>query len=195
MACINKLSGDIQFSCDDKPKKGIANSKAVIINYEDVDFGASTVSGATISNLALKSGATGYQLSWYKELGSATGEAVIDPEQIDGFGHSFMGRLSTTSANNAERARELKAGKFVVVYESKYQGATQGDAFKVLGFENGLELAELTTSTVENSGSILFTLSTLDDEFESFPYQVLLDVDYTTTKADFDALFAVVAAA
>jgi len=99
MACIDKLSGDIEFNCDDKPKRGIKGGKAVIINYEDVDFGASTVSGATVSNLALKSGATGYQLSWYKELGSASVEYTPNAEDFDGFTHSFLARLTTTSVS------------------------------------------------------------------------------------------------
>lgn len=190
MACINKLSGDILFDCNDTPKKGIAGSRAVLVNYEDVDFGATTTSGATTSNFVLKAGATGYKLEWYKELASAGGTYTPNAEEIDGFAHSFLGRLTTSSANNAERARELKEGRFVVIYESKYQGVGQKEAYKILGLESGLELSEMNTSTNENSGSILFTLSTKESDYEQYPFGVLLNVDYATTSADVEALFA-----
>lgn len=193
MACIDKLSGDIEFNCDDKPKRGIKSGKAVIINYEDIDFGASTVSGATVSNLALKSGASGYQLSWYKELGSASVEYTPNAEDFDGFTHSFLARLTTTSASNSERANELKAGRFVVVFESNYQGVDQAEAFKVLGWEAGLELSEMTMNTNENSSSILFTISTSENSYEDYPYSIFLETDYQTSKTSFDALFASVA--
>lgn len=192
MACINKLSGDILFNCDDKPKKGIAGSTAVLINYDDIDFGASTQTGATITNLALKAGTTGYKLEWYKELASASGQYTPNDEEIDGFGHSFLGRLTTTSAGNAEKARELSAGRFVIAYESKYQGVSQLEAFKVLGWEASLELSEMTTSTEENSGSILFTLTTKEGEYEDYPYSILLNTDYATTASDLEALFSAV---
>jgi len=192
MSCIDKLSGDITFNCDDKPKRGI-KGKAVIVNYEDIDFGASTVSGATVSNLALKSGATGYQLSWYKELGSANIEYTPNSEDFDGFTHSFLARLTTTSASNSERANELKAGRFVVVFESNYQGVDQAESFKILGWEAGLELSEMTMNTNENSSSILFTISTSENSYEDYPYSIFLETDYATSKTSFDALFASVA--
>lgn len=192
MACINKLSGDVPFNCDDKPKRGLAGGRAVIINYDDIDFGSTTVTGATISNLALKSGATGYKLEWYKELASAGAEYTPNAEDIDGFSQSFLARLATTSATSAERAKELKAGRFVVVYESKYQGVDQAEAFKVLGFEAGLELSEMTTNTNENSSSILFTLSTKEGSYEDFPYNIFLATDYATSLTEVEALFTAV---
>jgi len=192
MACINKLSGDIPFNCEDKPKRGLAGGRAVLINFEDIDFGASTSAGATITNLALKSGTTGYELEWYKELASASAEYVPNAEDIDGFTQSFLARLSTTSALSAEKAKELKGGRFVVAYESNYQGVDQAEAFKVLGWEAGLELSEMTTNTNETSSSILFTLSTKEGSYEDFPYNILLETDYAATVLSMIAKFAVV---
>jgi hypothetical protein len=192
MACINKLSGDISFNCDDKPKKGLAGQRAVIINFEDIDFGATTKNGATISNLTLKDGTTGYKLEWYKELASASGQFSPNEEDIDGFSHSFMGRMATSSLSNAEAAKELKEGRFVVVYESKYQGVNQDEAFKVLGIETGLQLSEMTTNTNENSGSILFTLSTKEGEYEEYPFNIFSEASYRTSKDTVDALFTAV---
>ena len=187
--CINKLSGNIEFNCDDKPKRGLAGGRAVLINFDDVDFGSTTSNGATITTLSLKEGATGYKLTWYKDLANAAVEYTPNTEDIDGFTQSFIGRLPVTSADNAERARELKEGRFIVVYESKYQGVDQQEAFKVLGYEEGLTLSEMTSNTGENSSSILFTLSTEEGSFENYPYNVLLETDYDTTASTVEAMF------
>lgn len=192
MSCLKKITADIAFDCNDKAKKGLKGSKAVIVNYDDIDLGATTVAGATVSNLALKSGAAGFSIGWYKDLGSTAVEYTPNDEVVDGFAHSFLCRLGTSSAANAEIASELKGGRFVIIVETNYQGVGQGDAFKVYGFENGLELSEMTGSSEENTGSLLFTLSTKEDFYEEYPFQILSETDYSVTKASFDSLFATI---
>lgn len=192
MACDLKITADILYDCIDTPKRNLDNGSAVLINWEDIDFAGSTVSGGTITDLVLKTGTTGYKLDWYKDLASATGTYAPDAEQIDGFIHNFLGRLPTTSAENAERANELKNGRFIVAYETKYKGVDSLDAFKVAGWETGLKLSEMVMNTAENSSSVLFTIATEDGDFEQYPYQIFLETDYATSKATFDALFVTV---
>jgi hypothetical protein len=190
MACTKKLTTDILFDCADKPKKGIDGGSAVIINYDDIDFSASTVNKAQITDLVLKSGTTGIKLEWYKELASSNSSFAPNTEDVDGFLHNFLARMGTTTNEHAERANELKNGRFIVVYESRYKGANSEDAFKVRGWENGMKLSELTENTLENSGSILFTLATEEGDSEPYPYNTFLETDYATSKATFDSLFA-----
>lgn len=192
MACVKKITTDILYDCADKPKKGIDGSKAVLINWEDIDFASSTINGAQITALVLKSGTTGYALEWFKDLASANSAFAPNTEDVDGFLHNFLARMGTTSNEHAERANELKNGRFIVVYESKYKGTSKEDAFKVRGWQNGMRLSEMTENTLENSGSILFTLATEEGDVEDYPYNTLLETDYDTTKASFDSLFAVV---
>ena len=187
--CDLLLTEDILFNCADKPIKGIDGSKAVIINFNDIDRASTVVNGATITDLVLKSGKTGFAVEWYKNLASGNSAFAPNAEDIDGFTHSFLARLSASSAVNAERAKELKEGLFILVYETKYKGVNNLDAFKVAGFKNGLVLTEMVTDTNANSGSSLFTLSTQEGNVEDFPFQVFLETDYDTTKATFDTLF------
>lgn len=189
MSCDTKVTTDIIFDCADRPKKGISGSRAVLINFDDIDRAASTQTGATITALVLKTGTIGYAVSWYKDLASASGEYVPNEEDLDGFKHSWIARLPNSSADNAERAAEIKGGRFVMVYETKYKGVDSLDAFKVSGWDEGLELESMTNNTDENSGSTPYTLATEADAYEGYPYNVLLNTDYATTLADFDALF------
>ena len=190
--CAPKLTEDILFDCADKPKRGLDGGRAVIINYDDIDRASSTTSGATISDLVLKSGTTGISAEWYKDLASVNSSFSPNTEDIDGFLHNFLCRIPNASADNAERSRELTQGRFVVVVETRYKGALNAEAFKVLGWESGLKLSEMTWNTLENSGAIPYTAATEDGDFESYPYNVFLETDYATSKATFDSLFATV---
>lgn len=191
MACNKKITDDILADCADAPKRGLDGEKAVIINFADIDRTASVQAGAIISTLALQSGLSGFGIEWLKEgLASANSSLSVQADNVDGFLQSFLARLSTTSAENAERANELKQGRFIVVVETRYKGASSAEAFKVYGWDNGLKLTELTNNTLENSGSTLFTVSTEEGDVEQYPYNIFLDTDYATSKAAFDALFA-----
>ena len=188
MACNKKITDNILFNCSDAPKKGLSGGKAVIINWDDIDRAGSTVSGSKITDLVTTS--TGFSIEWYKELASVASSYTPNTEDVDGFTHSFLARLSTTSAENAERANELKNGRFIVVVETEYKGTGSTEAYKVYGWDSGLELSEMTQGSNENSGSMLFTLATREATVERYPYNIFLETDYATSKATFDSLFA-----
>lgn len=192
MACITLFTEDVVFDCADAPKKGVDGGKAVLINWDDIDFDSSVVSGGSITSLVLKSGKTGLSMGWYKDLASANSAFAPSTEDVDGFTHNFLTRLPTTTLENAERANELKNGRFIIVYETKYKGVDKDDAFKVAGWDSGLRLSEMTYNTLENSSSMLFTLATEEGDVEKYPYMILIETDYDTTKSSFDSLFAVV---
>lgn len=189
MSCDKKVSDDLLFDCEDAPKKGLDGGSAVLINIDDVDLANSTVVGATITDLVLKAATTGYAVQWYKDLASGNSAFAPSTEDIDGFLHNFLTRLANSSAASAERANELKNGRFIMVYETKYKGVLQAEAFKVAGWENGMKLAEMIYNTAENSGAPLFTLTTEEGDVERYPYNIFLETDYATSKATFDALF------
>ena len=188
MACNKKLTDSILFDCADAPIKGLSGQKAVIINWDDVDRAGSTTDGSKITDLVTT--ASGISIEWYKELASTATSYAANAEDVDGFSHSFLSRLATTSADNAERANELKNGRFIVIVQTEYKGADNSEAFKVYGWDSGLELSEMTQGSNENSGSMLFTLASREGTVERYPYNIFIESDYATSKATFDALFA-----
>lgn len=188
--CINKLTQNISYDCSTSHRaKGGLETKAVILNTADIDLASLTQSGATVTNLSLKAGATGYEIGWVKQLGSVTSEASIN-DGLDTFTHAFACRVFGQGAADAERIKELLEGEFVLVVETKYKGSNNVDAFKIFGLENGLKMSEGSFTSLENDGSFLFTLSSVENFGESYPWKVYLESNYTTTKAKFDNLFA-----
>ncbi len=189
--CLQKLTANIVYdSCTPalRAKTGL-ETKAVLINRSDLDFTSITESGATVTNLSLKSGATGFSINWVKQLGN-TASAYRVNDGLDTYNHSFACRVFGQSAEDAERIKELGEGEFLVVVESKFKGIDQKDSFKIFGLENGLKKSEGAFSSIENDGSYVFTLSSVEGFGESYPYKLYLETNYTATKTKFDALFS-----
>jgi hypothetical protein len=189
MSCINKLTANIAYDCNVTNRaKGGLESKAVLINTVDIDLTALTQSGATITNLTLKAGATGYEIGWIKQLGSTGSEFSVN-DGLDSFNHSFACRVFGQGSADAERIKELSQGEFVVVVETKYKGTGNVDSYKVFGIENGLKMSEGSSTSLENDGSFLFTLASVEGYGESYPYKVYLEGTYAASKAKFEDLF------
>jgi hypothetical protein len=189
MACNSNLTSNVLFTCAEVGKLFLSDGFAVLINYDQVDWSATTNTNSLVNALVLESGNTGFKLEWYRNLASVSSQYNLDTENFDGFSHSFLGRLPNSSSANADIAAELKGGKFLVVVKTNYAGSGNTENFKVYGYEGGLELAEMTNSSAENGGATLFTLTTPEGVVEPYPYNVLLETDFTTTQASFDSLF------
>lgn len=191
MECIQKITDDLINDCTVNPILGLKSG--AIINYDDIDWAATTVEGATITELVLKSGATGFKISWLKRLGSNNNNFVASTDAREGFTHSFACQLAGYSAQNAERINELKNGKYLIVAESNFRGVDNKDAFKVFGLTAGLYLTEAVHSSNENSGAITYIVSTMEGDLEEYLFQVYATTGgYDVDKASFDSLFAAV---
>lgn len=187
MSCLKNLTANITYdSCTPANKaKGGLETTAVIINRSEIDFASATQTGATLTNISLDAGKTGFSIDWIKQLGVSASEIAIT-DSLDGFSHSFACRIFGTSAADAERMKELLEGEFVVIVETKFKGTNQESAFKVFGFENGLKVSEGSYTSNENDGSQLFTLASVEGYLESYPYLIWKETSYATTKTKFD---------
>ena len=190
--CINKLTANIAYDCTTANRaKGGLETKAVLINVADLDLTAITQSGATVTNLALKSGATGYEIGWIKQLANTASEFSVN-DGLDTFNHSFAARVFGQGADDAEIIKQLAEGELVVCVETKFKGTGNVDSYKLFGLENGLRMSEGSFTSLENDGSFLFTLSSVENFGESYPYKLYLEGTYAASKAKFDALFLAV---
>ena len=191
MDCINKLSGNIVYDCTPagRAKSGL-ETKAVFLNRADIDVASLTQSGATVSNMNLNSDATGYSISWIKQLSTASSEYVSNDSGLDTFSHKFAARVHGSTAQDAERIEELKNAEIVVVVESKFKGTNNTAAYKVFGLEQSLKMSSGTYSSAENDGSFVFELASQEGFGESYPYLIYNEGTYSATKAKVDNLFA-----
>lgn len=191
--CEEKLAADIIKDCDNKPKGGI-EVNVVLINFEDIDKGASTLDGTNdliITSLATKSGTTGYSLEGVKQVNGASFEFVPKEETFDKYKHVFSGVILTPSAANKKSiANVASGGRYVVVIEKRWKGADQEEAFEVLGWDSGLSITSMVWNTKEADGAIKFELASTDGYEEDEMTRNLLETDYDTTLTAFNAKFA-----
>ena len=191
--CDEKLTAAISKNCDEKPQAGI-EVNVVIINYDDIDFAASTFDGTDdllLTNLATDSGTQGYFIEGIKQTQGVSFELVKKEESFDGFKHKFEGVILEPSVENKQRLSELSAGgRFVVVVEKKWKGVDDEDAFEVLGWNAGMEIETVIWNSKEADGIIKFSLASVDGFEETKMTYNLLETDYATTKTAFDGFFA-----
>ena len=186
------LDADFVLSCDDKAQGGLEND-VLLINRSDVDYSAITYDASNktiVTNFQLKSGKTGYLLQGVKQVNSTAYELVKQEFSFDTFKHTFNGVVLTPSSANKEQAEKLASGgKYVVIVNRKYKGASNADAFEIYGLESGLELETMTYNSKENNGVISFALSSAEGEDETSLPKTLLETDYATTLTAFEAKF------
>lgn len=193
MACEGLLTTDILFDCDNAPKGGI-EVNVLLFNKEEIDISAVTIDAGNkllMTNFQLLSGNTGILLKGVKQVQGLSNELVKKETSIDAFKHIFSGVVLTPSVANRLQLQNLSEGASIVaIVELKWKGAGNAEAFIVGGYDSGLELNVLTWSTQENDGTIAFELSSVDGYEEPKQVMTLLETDYATTKAAFDAKFA-----
>ena len=193
--CTGKITANFVLDCDYLPIAGLTTN-AVLINFDDIDRTATTISGTNrllMTNLALKTGTTGYLFTGVKQTNAKAYALVPKDTNVDKYAHTFNGTVFNASVENKLQVANLSlGGKYVVVVEQLWKGADNEDAFEVLGYFTGLTLTEATNSSTENDNTILLKLNSSDGyEEPSLPHN-LLETDYDTTKTAYDNLFTAV---
>lgn len=193
MACEGLITADILFDCAN-PSVGGLETDVLLINVEDINIATTTTDSTNkikLTNLALKATKTAFLLQGVKQINGTSYELVKKEFGPDKFKHIFTGVILNPSAANKLQATHLsEGGKYVVVVEQKWKGASNADAFQVYGLKSGLELMTLTYNSKENDGTISFTLESSEGFEEPTVPMTLLETDYATTKTAFDAKFA-----
>jgi len=191
--CEDKLTAAITKDCDNKPVGGV-EVDACLINFDDIDKITSTLDVANdliITNLSTKTGTSGFKIEGVKQTNSVSFEMVKKEETFDMYKHVFAGViLAPTAANKKLLAQVASGGRYVVVVEKKFKGASGVDAFEVLGWGSGLVISTVIYNSKEADGVIKFELASEDGFEEPEMTRNNLETDYDTTKTAFDADYA-----
>ena len=187
--CTQKLTADLLIDCDNLPVGGL-EVNAWIFNKTDIDRSAVTFDASnkiSMTNFQLLSAKVGFKLEGIKQS-NAKNYALVPKENLpDKWLHQFNGIIfNPTAANKLQLNSLSEGGRYVVVVEQLWKGATDASAFEVLGYNVGLKLTESVNNSVENDNGITLVLaSEANYEETNVPY-TLLDIDYATTKAAYD---------
>lgn len=191
--CIPAIDGNLQFDCDNRDVQGL-EVNILLFNRADVDFGNSTIDGANsklITNFQLLSGKTGYVLQGIKLLNNYLAEVVVNAESLNRWRHNLSARIFNLDKDNRKQIDLIADGaNLIAIVERKWKGANNESAFVVLGWGTGMEIQQGQEASNENDGSFVFRVASDDGALEGEGAKLLLEGDYTTTKAAFDLAFA-----
>jgi hypothetical protein len=192
MACDGLLSADILFDCDNPPVGGI-EVNVLLVNSADIDRASVTFDPTNkikMTNFQLKAAKTGFVIQGVKQVQKANSELVVKETGVNKHKHTFTGiALNCSAANKLQLQNMSENGSLVAIVETKWKGEANADAFTVLGYSAGLEMATMTWGTAENDGSIMFTLASLANYEEPTLPLTLLETSYALTKTAFDNAF------
>jgi hypothetical protein len=187
-----KVLADQLMDCNSTIVKGIEQA-VLLINRCDIESYTLDITDTThkATAITLKSGSTGYLIQGVSGKSLFYGSHAINSndDAPDDFTHTVGLRMYNLTESNLIYIRSLGKGADVVAITlDKAQG---DDKYKVYGIENGLKVGEYAQNTNENRGAAIYTLTSKDPDFESYPPVVWLESDEATTDTKYGDKLAV----
>jgi hypothetical protein len=189
----NKISENIVYDCDNRPLVGI-EQRLVLINENDLDRIATTFDvtypKALITNIGLKVGKIGFEITGIKQIMNFTNSLVSDEASEDGVKHSITGiKINDPSEKIRNEINKYIGGsKVYAVLERKWKGEDNKYAFLFFGLHYGLSITELKDESV--GGAMQISLSTPGSMKEPNLPHIFRDVDYATSLTAFENKFS-----
>lgn len=146
--CDFKLAQDIAGYCENPQIAGLKNT-GYLINYDDIDWDTLTKNESNpniIETLMLQSGKRAYKVI---VPGNAPFTGTQTALATGTYRNKFTKTASIVVLNSGPDVSkniidQLANGKFVFIFENKYQGADKKNTFEVYGLEQGLSATEMT---------------------------------------------------
>lgn len=162
-----------------------------IINFEDIDRSASTVSGNVISGITLKEGKYGYK--YESARNSFEGNAPLNRgTYLNRFDHNLVLRVFSKTQDIKDELGKLANAKVVVIVENLDKSTPQ-TLFEVYGWDAGLEVTDYQSSTTDSDGVVAtVTLNSPDNAKESDIPKSFFLTSEATTRAALEALLPTV---
>lgn len=187
MDCGRIISGLVAGACGTMPIGGTA-TRAVIINYQDIDRDNSTetVKGI-IDTLVLKSQKKGFLFETVQNANEG-GASFERGTYFDTYTHNVTLRLFTKGNETKTWMESLKGSRVVILLENREQGEGH---WEVYGWDSGLTLSENTYSTTFADNVVYNpTFASDDTSHEGALPKTFYDTDDATTESAIQALLA-----
>jgi len=146
-ACDFKLAADIASSCESPQVSGLKNT-GYLINYDDIDWdnlAKNADNDHIIESLVLLSGKRAYKVV---VPGKTPFTGTQSAMTAGTYRNKFTKTASIVVLNSGPDVTknvidQLANGKFVFIFENKYQGEDKKNTFEIYGLEQGLSASEM----------------------------------------------------
>lgn len=162
--CDYKLAQDIAGSCNNPQVAGLKNT-GYLINYDDIDWDALAKANDNpniVETLLLLSGKRAYKVVVPGNTPFTGTQAAL---ATGTYRNKFTKTASIVVLDSGPDVSknvidQLANGRFVFIFENKYQGADKKNTFEIYGLEQGLAATEMTNEkySEETDGGWAVTL-------------------------------------
>lgn len=162
--CDFKLAQDIAGSCESPQVAGLKNT-GYLINYDDIDWDTLAKNEANsniIETLMLQKGKRAYKVV---VPGNTPFTGTQSALTAGTYRNKFTKTASLVVLNSGPDVSkniidQLANGRFVFIFENKFQGVDKKNTFEIYGLEQGLSATELTNEkySEETDGGWAVTL-------------------------------------
>ena len=189
--CDFKLAQDIQGSCDNPQVAGMKNT-GYLINFDDIDWDnivKDANSANIVKTLPLLSGKRAYKVV-------VPGNTPFTGTQAAMVAGTYRNKFTKTASlvvlNSGPDVSknvidQLANGRFVFIFENKFQGTDKKNTFEIYGLEQGLSASEMTNEKYSEDTDGGWAV-TLEETNAPTSGMFLFNTDISTTRAALNSL-------
>lgn len=190
-SCDYRLVADLAADCKARVVKGLRNN-GFIVNYDDIDFGATTYDKTNpniVTSLVLKTGKKAYNIYI---PGKTPFTGTKKSMNAGTYRNTFTKEVGIVILDNGPEVAhnvidQLANGMFVVILENKFAGADQKNTYEIYGLEQGLSASALEDDKYSDDTEGGWT-ATLQEEFAPTSGIFLFNESLVATRAALESL-------
>jgi len=188
VSVCGEIATNIVFDCD-APLQSGTRERAWVINFEDID---SVTYNATnkkiVESITLKATKVAYYIDG-KNNSIAPSTALVRQTFGSAFDHIVNMKGFDISPNVKDNLDKAKEGRFIVITENNFKGATGNSAFEIYGLTTGLEMTTLTRNPNDAAtmGAFDFTFGTDVNKEPGLPHTFFI-TSYAASKTAIEGL-------
>lgn len=189
--CDFKLAQDIQGSCDNPQVAGMKNT-GYLINFDDIDWDnivKDAESANIVKTLPLLSGKRAYKVVVPGNTPFTGTQAAM---VAGNYRNKFTKTASLVVLNSGPDVSkkvidQLANGRFVFIFENKFQGTDKKNSFEIYGLEQGLSASEMTNEKYSEDTDGGWAVTLVENNAPTSG-MFLFNTDITTTRAALNSL-------
>lgn len=189
--CDFKLAQDIQGSCDNPQVAGMKNT-GYLINFDDIDWDnivKDAESANIVKTLPLLSGKRAFKVVVPGNTPFTGTQAAM---VAGNYRNKFTKTASLVVLNSGPDVSkkvidQLANGRFVFIFENKFQGTDKKNTFEIYGLEQGLSASEMTNEKYSEDTDGGWAVTLVENNAPTSG-MFLFNTDITTTRAALNSL-------
>lgn len=194
MPICTPIAANILNECDANLITGV-NDTIILLPFDDVDKTLSTFdvsNKSLITNLVMKAGKKGYVVEG-KNFSNDVDTAMVKGKYQSEFEHNIMFRIFKIDAVTKSWIHTLANNRIMVVVNNNVISGKEANRYEIFGWDQGLELNELTRnqSDSETKGAYVLKMGCDETNKESRLPATVFKTDVATTATMIAALYTI----